>query len=79
MPAYAVLAPLRISSVLEWVPWDPDHPTWTKMRISLPENVPGTPCDRSFVLISGGIIVLEFVGLLLVFQALRAIWGSLNG
>ncbi len=32
-----------------------------------------------FVLISGGIIVLEFVGLLLVFQALWAIWGSLNG
>jgi len=32
-----------------------------------------------FVLICGGIIVLEFVGLLLVFQALRDIWGSLSG
>jgi len=32
-----------------------------------------------FVLICGGIIVLEFVGLVLVVQALRDIWGSLNG
>ena len=32
-----------------------------------------------FVLICGGIIALEFVGLLLVVQAVRAIWGSLNG
>ena len=32
-----------------------------------------------FVLICGGIIALEFVGLLLVFQALRDIWGSLSG
>jgi hypothetical protein len=32
-----------------------------------------------FVLICGGIIVLEFVGLLLVVQALRDIRGSLNG
>ncbi len=32
-----------------------------------------------FVLICGGIIVLEFVGLVLVFGALRDIWGSING
>ncbi len=32
-----------------------------------------------FVLICGGIIALEFVGLLLVVQSVRAIWGSLNG
>jgi len=32
-----------------------------------------------FVLICGGVIALEFVGLLLVVQALRDIWGSLNG
>ena len=31
-----------------------------------------------FVLICGGIIALEFVGLLLVFQALRDIWGTLS-
>ena len=31
-----------------------------------------------FVLICGGIIALEFVGLLLVVQALRDIWGTLN-
>lgn len=32
-----------------------------------------------FLLICGGVIVLEFVGLLLVFSALRDIWGALNG
>ena len=32
-----------------------------------------------FVLICGGIIALEFVGLLLVVQALRDIWGTLSG
>ena len=31
-----------------------------------------------FVLICGGIVVLEFVGLLLVVQALRDIWGTLG-
>lgn len=31
-----------------------------------------------FVLICGGIIALEFIGLLLVFQALSDIWGSLS-
>ena len=32
-----------------------------------------------FVLICGGIVALEFVGLVLVFQALRDIWGTLTG
>jgi len=32
-----------------------------------------------FLLICGGVIVLEFVGLILAFTALRDIWGTLNG
>jgi len=42
------------------------HNAYAKFKVAL------------FVLICGGIVVLEFVGLLLVAQALRTIWSTLG-